>query len=173
MNLTVQSWIWAVFSGSCRDFTRTTPNRTGHMPVPYALSVRFVKSAALWRTALRAYLSSTISSQSEQDRQNWESFVYIFNLSPIEDINTDWLRSHLRYVLSEVNHGARYAILRRGQPVAGLVPITEARALFEATRADRKYREIHEGLKRRDEDRLRQAVADLGQAESALYTGAT
>lgn len=98
--------------------------------------------------------------------------MYIFNLSPIEDINTDWLRSHLRHVLNEVNHGARYAILRRGRPVAGLVPITEARALFEATRADRKYRDMHAELKRRDEDRLRQAVADMGQAERHLYGGA-
>jgi prevent-host-death family protein len=96
--------------------------------------------------------------------------VYFYNLSPIEDINTDWLRSHLRHVLDDVNHGARYAILRRGRPVAGLVPITEARALFEATRADRKYRDMHAELKRRDEDRLRQAVADLGQAEHDLAT---
>ncbi len=91
--------------------------------------------------------------------------MYIYNLSPIEDIHTDWLRSHLRFVLNEVNHGARYAILRRGKPVAGLVPITEARALFEATRADRKYRDMHAELKRRDEDRLRQAVAEQGLAE--------
>ena len=96
--------------------------------------------------------------------------MYFYNLSPIEDINTDWLRSHLRHVLDGVNHGARYAILRRGRPVAGLVPITEARALFEATRADRKYRDMHAELKRRDEDRLRQAVADLGQAEHDLAT---
>lgn len=96
--------------------------------------------------------------------------MYFYNLSPIEDINTDWLRSHLRHVLDDVNHGARYAILRRGRPVAGLVPITEARALFEATRADRKYRDMHAELKRRDEDRLRQAVADLGQAEHDLAT---
>jgi prevent-host-death family protein len=99
--------------------------------------------------------------------------VYIYNLSPIENINTDWLRRHLRLVLEEVNHGARYAILRRGRPVAGLVPITEARALFEATRADRKYRDMHAELKRRDEDRLRQAVADMGQAERTSYGGAT
>lgn len=96
--------------------------------------------------------------------------MYFYNLSPIEDINTDWLRSHLRHVLDDVNHGARYAILRRGRPVAGLVPITEARALFEATRADRKHRDMHAELKRRDEDRLRQAVADLGQAEHDLAT---
>ncbi|MCR9156704.1 MAG: type II toxin-antitoxin system prevent-host-death family antitoxin [Rhodobacteraceae bacterium] len=99
--------------------------------------------------------------------------MYIYNLSPIENINTDWLRRHLRLVLEEVNHGARYAILRRGRPVAGLVPITEARALFEATRADRKYRDMHAELKRRDEDRLRQAVADMGQAERTSYGGAT
>ena len=99
--------------------------------------------------------------------------MYLYNLSPIEHINTAWLRRHLRLVLEEVNHGARYAILRRGRPVAGLVPITEARALFEATRADRKYRDMHAELKRRDEDRLRQAVADMGQAERTSYGGAT
>ncbi|WP_439123130.1 hypothetical protein [Marivita sp.] len=49
--------------------------------------------------------------------------------------------------------------------MAGLVPITEARALFEATRADRKYRDIQMDMHRRDEDHLRQAVADVGQAE--------
>lgn len=94
--------------------------------------------------------------------------MYIYNLSPIEDIGTDWLRAHLRQVLEDVNQsGARYAILRRGRPMAGLVPITEARALFEATRADRRYRDIHRDLRRRDEDRLREAVAEVGQAEQS------
>ncbi len=95
--------------------------------------------------------------------------MYVFNLAPIEDINTEWLRSHLRQVLDDVNHGARYAVLRRGRPVAGLVPITEARALFEATRADRRYRDIQQDLKRRDEDRLRDTVAEMGRAEQRLY----
>ena len=60
-------------------------------------------------------------------------------------------RAHLRQVLDDVSHsGARYAILRRRRrrPMAGLVPITEARALFEATRADRRYRDIHRDLRR-------------------------
>ena len=95
--------------------------------------------------------------------------MYFYNLSPIEDINPDWLRRHVRLVLEEVNHGARYAILRRGRPVAGLVPVSEARALFEATRADRKYRDIQQDMNRRDEDRLRQAVADAGPAEQRYY----
>ncbi|MEN8748719.1 MAG: hypothetical protein ABF316_09985 [Marivita sp.] len=98
--------------------------------------------------------------------------VYRYNLSPIEDVSTDWLRSHLRQVLEEVRyHGARYAVLRRGKPVAGLVPITEARALFEATRADRAYRDQHRELLRRDEDRLRQAVADTGEADYRSMQG--
>ena len=90
--------------------------------------------------------------------------MYCYNLSPLEDISTDWFRANLRYVFDQVNfHEARYAVLRRGQPVAGIVPITEARALFEATRADRKYRDIHRDLQVRDENRLRAAVADVAQ----------
>ena len=115
--------------------------------------------------ALCAYQLSMFRLQGDPIRHAWDSVVFIYNLSPIEDIQTDWLRRHLRHVLNEVNHGARYAVLRRGRPVAGLVPITEARALFEVTRADRKYRDYHEDLKRRDEDRLRRAVADMAQAE--------
>ena len=87
--------------------------------------------------------------------------MFRFNLSPLEDIGTDRLRSHLRQVLEQVNyHEARFAVLRRGVPVAGIVPITEARALFEATRVDRKYRDMHRELRERDETVLRQAVAD-------------
>jgi antitoxin (DNA-binding transcriptional repressor) of toxin-antitoxin stability system len=98
--------------------------------------------------------------------------MYRYNLSPLEDVSTDWLRSHLRQVLDEVNfHGARYSVLRRGTPIAGIVPITEARALFEATRVDRAYRDISRDLQRQDEDRLRHAVSEMAghdnRAESA------
>lgn len=97
--------------------------------------------------------------------------MYRYNLSLIEDISTDWLRSHLRQVLDEVNFNeARFAILRRGRPVAGLVPITEARALFEATRADRAYRDIHRDLETRDETRLREAVKDMALRERDAKT---
>ena len=90
--------------------------------------------------------------------------MYVYNLSPLEDISTDRLRSHLRHTLDQVNfHGARYAVLRRGIPVAGIVPISEARALFEATRADRRFRDARRNLMAEDEDRLRQAVAEMAE----------
>ncbi|MFP7570989.1 hypothetical protein [Marivita sp. S2033] len=92
--------------------------------------------------------------------------MYRYNLSPLEDISTDWLRANLRHVFDQVNfHEVRYAVLRRGRPVAGIVPITEARALFEATRADRQYRDIHRQLQARDEDRLRSAVKEMGESD--------
>lgn len=90
--------------------------------------------------------------------------MYIYNLSEINDISTDWLRSHLRQVLDEVSfHGTRYAVLRRGKPIAGIVPVSEARALYEASRVDRRYRDIERDLRRQDEDRLRHAVAEMGE----------
>ena len=74
--------------------------------------------------------------------------MFSFNTSPLEDISTDKLRRNLRFVLDEVNFGeSRFAVLRRGRPVAGLVPITEARAIYEATRADRSF--VREQLNRR------------------------
>ncbi|MFP7674218.1 type II toxin-antitoxin system Phd/YefM family antitoxin [Marivita sp. S0852] len=86
--------------------------------------------------------------------------MYIYNSSPLEDISTDLLRSNLRRILDEVNfRETRYAILRRGRPVAGLVPITEARALVEATRPDRRYRDVHLRQQARDEERLRRALS--------------
>lgn len=91
--------------------------------------------------------------------------MYLYNSSPIQEINTDWLRRNLRFVLNEVNHGARYAVLRRGSPVAGIVPATEARALCEATNPDLKYREIQEDLDRRERARLREAVAEMRYKE--------
>ena len=91
--------------------------------------------------------------------------MFTYNLSPIEDLSTEWLRSNLRRVLDEVNiHGARYAVHRRGRPVAGIVPVTEARALFEASRIDRRYREIHRKMQIDDEDRLRNAVRESAEA---------
>ncbi|MCL3881954.1 type II toxin-antitoxin system Phd/YefM family antitoxin [Marivita sp. GX14005] len=98
--------------------------------------------------------------------------MYRYNLSELEDIGTEWFRANLRQVCDQVSyHGARYALLRRGRPVAGIVPITEARALFEATRADREYRDIHRQLQTRDEDRLRQAVRHVAEAESVSGYG--
>lgn len=95
--------------------------------------------------------------------------MYRYNLSPLEDVSTDWLRSHLRHVFDEVNfHGARYAVLRRGTPIAGIVPITEARALFEATRVDRNYRDVARDLDRQDEDRLRHAVSEMAGQDPRL-----
>ncbi|MCK0149998.1 type II toxin-antitoxin system Phd/YefM family antitoxin [Marivita sp. S6314] len=86
--------------------------------------------------------------------------MFIYNSSPLEDISTETLRSNLRRVLDDVNfHDTRYAILRRGRPVAGLVPITEARALFEATRRDRRYRDVHLQQQARDQERLRRAIS--------------
>lgn len=94
--------------------------------------------------------------------------MFMFNTSPLEEIGADWLRAHLRHVCDQVNfHDARYAVLRRGRPVAGIVPITEARALVEAMRDDRKYREVQRRMRLDDEDRLRRAVA----GEASLTSG--
>jgi len=114
--------------------------------------------------ARRGYDFSIFLRQGGRTRWPEDRKVFRYNLSPLEDIGTDWLRSHLRQVLEQVNyHEARFAVLRRGVPVAGIVPITEARALFEATRADRKYRELHREMKERDETVLRQAVAEASE----------
>lgn len=87
--------------------------------------------------------------------------MFLFNTSPLEEISTDWLRANLRHVCDQVNfHEARFAVLRRGRPVAGIVPITEARALYEAMQADRKYREVHRQMRIDDEDKLRRAVQE-------------
>ena len=79
--------------------------------------------------------------------------MHLFNTSPIEEISTDWLRANLRHVFDQVNfYEARYAVLRRGRPVAGIVPITEARALFEAMRTDRAYRDTQQRIRIEEED---------------------
>lgn len=92
--------------------------------------------------------------------------MYDFNLSPLEDISTDWLRSHLRQALDEVRfHEARYCVLRRGKPMAGIVPIAEARALYEACRVDRKYRDVHLQQQIDREDRLRVAIHAQAERE--------
>jgi antitoxin (DNA-binding transcriptional repressor) of toxin-antitoxin stability system len=97
--------------------------------------------------------------------------MYIYNQSPLEEVSTDWVRSHLRYVFDQVNfYEARYAVLRRGKPVAGIVPITEARALVEASRVDRKFRDVHLQMKIDDEDRLRRALSDAGESRYADRT---
>lgn len=91
--------------------------------------------------------------------------MFLYNSSPLEDISTDRLRSNLRRILDDVNfHEQRYAILRRGRPVAGLVPITEARALFEASQRNRAYRDVALRQKIEREDILRNAIRDCGQA---------
>jgi antitoxin (DNA-binding transcriptional repressor) of toxin-antitoxin stability system len=87
--------------------------------------------------------------------------MFMYNLSPLEEVSTDWMRANLRHVFDQVHfYEARFAVLRRGQPVAGLVPIAEARALVEATRVDRRYRDVHRQIQIDDEDRLRQALSD-------------
>jgi len=62
---------------------------------------------------------------------------------------------------------ARFCVLRRGRPVAGIIPIPEARAIYEATRADRKYRDVHLQQKIEYEDRLRTALKETAEAEFA------
>lgn len=90
--------------------------------------------------------------------------MYDFNRSPLQDVHSDWLRSHLRSVLDEVKfHGARYCVLRRGKPLAGIVRISEAQALFEACRLDRKYRDVHLQQAIEREDRLREAIREAGE----------
>ncbi|SHG70929.1 type II toxin-antitoxin system Phd/YefM family antitoxin [Marivita hallyeonensis] len=94
--------------------------------------------------------------------------MFLYNSSPLEDIATDRLRSSLSRVLDDVRfYEQRYAILRRGRPVAGLVPITEARALFEASQRNRKFRDIALRQKIEEEDMLRNAIRDCGEAALA------
>lgn len=95
--------------------------------------------------------------------------MFLFNRAPLEDISTDWLRANLRKALDQVNfRDTRYAVLRRGRPVAGIVPITEARALFEATRADRKYRDVQLQHQIESEDRLRMAIQESADPDFTL-----
>lgn len=113
-------------------------------------------------TASWGYDFSTFRQQIGLTRLSGDCLLYSYKSSSLEEISTDWLRSNLRLVLEQVNfHSVQYAILRRGRSVAGIVPIAEAHALFEATRADRKYRDKHRDLKTQDKTRLREAVTDM------------
>lgn len=96
--------------------------------------------------------------------------VFRFNQSPLQDISTDRLRSNLRQVLEEVRFGdTRFCVLRRGRPVAGLVPITEARALLTATRADRRFTHVHLQQRIASEDRLRMALSGASEDDIVGY----
>ena len=90
--------------------------------------------------------------------------MYEFNPTPLEPVNSDWMRSHLRLVLDRVQmRQARFAIVRRGQEVAGLVPIHEARALWEVAHKTERYLEWQAQKKRDEFRRLRDAVAEQKQ----------
>ena len=91
--------------------------------------------------------------------------MFQYNSSPLEEINTHRLRSNLRRILDDVRfYETRYAVLRHGHPVAGLVPITEARALFAASERLRKYRGIALQQRIETEDLLRQTIKECGEA---------
>ena len=86
----------------------------------------------------------------------------IYNQSPLEEISTDTLRSNLRRVLDKVKfYDARYLVLRRGRPVAGIVPYMEARALFKATRPERRFVHVQLQQEIEAEDHLRSTLQDI------------
>ncbi|MEC3862617.1 hypothetical protein VK792_15100 [Mesobacterium sp. TK19101] len=86
-----------------------------------------------------------------------------FNTAPLTEVSTDWFRSHLREALDRVQmRGARYQILRHGQPVAGVVPLHEAQALLTVAKNTHAYREWLAKSRLDAERRLRDAVREEG-----------
>lgn len=87
--------------------------------------------------------------------------MYEFNTAPLTEVRTDWFRSHLRHVLDRVEkRGARYQILRHGQPLAAIVPVTEAQALLTVAKNSHAYREWLAKSRLDAERRLRDAVRE-------------
>lgn len=85
---------------------------------------------------------------------------------PIPEITIAQLRAHLRGYLEEVRlRGGQIIVTRHGRPLAGIVPVLEARSLWRVAHEREAYSEWRM-TRRLDEDRrLRMAV--IREAEAA------
>jgi antitoxin (DNA-binding transcriptional repressor) of toxin-antitoxin stability system len=92
--------------------------------------------------------------------------------TPLPEIGTDAFRAHLRHYLDQVTaHRARLLLCRRGQPLAGLVPVAEARALWRVAHESEQYAEW-KMLHRLNQDRaLRRAMLEEADAERRAAPG--
>ncbi|WP_417719454.1 type II toxin-antitoxin system prevent-host-death family antitoxin [Salipiger sp.] len=91
---------------------------------------------------------------------------YDMNLSFLDNVTSEKLRSNLRHYLDKVQmREARFCIVRRGRAVAGLVPIHEARALWEVDTQSMHFLELRMREKLDRQRALRDAI--LAQRDRA------
>ena len=85
--------------------------------------------------------------------------------TPLPEVSTDRFRSYLRDYLDEVRmRSERLLITRRGQPMAGLVPAHEARALWRAANQSEAYSEWKMLHRLNEERSLRLALMKEAEA---------